>query len=510
VNEEEKRLYIKLAYGYYQNKEYKKAIELYEKLHKSDPDDFNVTNMLGDTYNKAKAPKKALEAYIDTMSTLERKGQNARTVKLAKKISRNFPDDNRVKNKLKNAMRLLMRDADRKSMHHEYQDARDILESIKEFSSEEYPVEFKLRQIEEEEKKYNERQERLQEKKPVKKEDSQQELIEKFDKMAQNYLNNGDFDGAVETYITALKLAPGNEDLRSKLHGVYVTIAQESAGEKVWQKIDGSPKDKIAEAKQRALEERHAKIIKEEEERAKQLLSDEDKIQQEYEQKEQEIIQAAATELKHKLDEAQKKQKLKEEEIQRIMREQEAKKRELLEKIKREAVEKFKKQKEKAAAAAAAEKSRDSGLRDQVEEKKPEPPVAPLPPVQPLPDLPEKETSGATSKLLENLRKTYQKPKIGEGADKPGAKPIKIELPPNPAAPPSAPAAVPVEAAPPEKDDVEVNEDTLDSLLTTAFIYVNQGLIKEALRIYNKVSEKYPDHPEAKQLITEITKKGKG
>jgi len=62
----------------------------------------------------------------------------------------------------------------------------------------------------------------------------------------------------------------------------------------------------------------------------------------------------------------------------------------------------------------------------------------------------------------------------------------------------------------PVKDDLIVNEDTLDSLFTTAFIYINQGLVKEALRIYNKITEKYPDHPEAKQLIEEITKRGKG
>jgi hypothetical protein len=31
---EEKKLYIKLAYGYYQGKEYKKALDLYEKIYK--------------------------------------------------------------------------------------------------------------------------------------------------------------------------------------------------------------------------------------------------------------------------------------------------------------------------------------------------------------------------------------------------------------------------------------------------------------------------------------------
>ena len=47
-------------------------------------------------------------------------------------------------------------------------------------------------------------------------------------------------------------------------------------------------------------------------------------------------------------------------------------------------------------------------------------------------------------------------------------------------------------------------------MVTTAFIYINQGMIKEALRIYNKASEKFPDNPDVKQLIVEITKKQSG
>jgi hypothetical protein len=57
------------------------------------------------------------------------------------------------------------------------------------------------------------------------------------------------------------------------------------------------------------------------------------------------------------------------------------------------------------------------------------------------------------------------------------------------------------------KDDIVVNGDTLDSLITTAYIYINQRMFKEALHIYNKITEKYPANQEAKQLITEITKR---
>ena len=48
MDAEEKKLTVKLAYGYYQNKDYNKAAQLYARLHESDKDDYNVSNMLGD------------------------------------------------------------------------------------------------------------------------------------------------------------------------------------------------------------------------------------------------------------------------------------------------------------------------------------------------------------------------------------------------------------------------------------------------------------------------------
>jgi tetratricopeptide (TPR) repeat protein len=500
VDQEEKTLYVKLAYQYYQNKEYKKAIDLYIKLSEADPDDFNVFNMLGDTYTKAGMQSKAGDAYADSMSILERKGQNLKVVKLCKKTIKTLPDDPRIKNKLRNAMRLLMRDAERKTMNHEYEEAREMYDTMKEFNSDEFPVSIKIAALNDEEQRYKEREKQLSDRRTGSRSGTQNELIEKFDKMAQNYLNNGDFDGAVETYITALKLAPGNQELRDKLHNVYFTIAQKSAGDKVWEKINTNPKDKIEEAKRQAVEERRAQILQEEESRARLLMDEEEKIQQEYEQKEMEIIQKAAFELKIKLDEAQKKEKLKEEEIQRIMKEQEGKKRELLEKIKREAVEKWKKQKEAIQSGAAAPAVAQAGPTPAAE-------IEYTP--KPAPDRP--------ANLMDHLKKAYETPKVGEGTELPESQKA--------AAPYLPTARVPVPAPRQEekkdeimddigevektvmKDDITVNDDTLDSLITMAYIYVNQGLFKEAMHVYNKITEKYPNNQEAKQLVNEITKK---
>ncbi len=455
MNEEEKKLSVKLAFTYYQNKEYKKAINLYKRLYEEDKNDFNILNMLGDAYLKDNQPKQAIEAYIATLIIFEQKEMYDKMVRLIKKLIKTYPDEQRLKNKLKIALRSLIHTAENKAIQHEYKEAKDIYENIKEFDNEEFPIIAKLKQVEEEEKIYQQRTKKIEE---TKKEtvSGNEDLIAKFDKMAQNYIKNGDYDGAVETYITALKLAPSNNDLRQKLHNVYLMIAQQSmgqqVGQQVWEKIDKSPVDKLAEAKRKALEERQMQIIKEEEERAKKLLEEEEKIQQELEQKEAEIIQAAAVELKQKLEDAQKKEKLKKEEIQRIMKEQEQKKRELLERAKKEAIEKWKKQRETFQQQAGKP----------VEEDK--------------------------SKIFDTLKKSYEVPKLGTEDDLLNKKENVQDN---------------------KMPEIEINNDNLDSIITTAYIYINQGQIKEALHIYNKIYEKFPDNPEVKHILEEITKRQK-
>ncbi len=509
MDSEEKKLYIKLAYGYYQNKEYKKALDLYEKIYKSDQDDFNLLNMLADTYLKLDIKDKSLEAYVSSISILERKEQHEKLIKLAKKIAKYFPEDQRIKNKLKNALRIMIKEAEKKITNHEFADARTIYEGIQDFDSSEYPVNFKLQELKVSEEEFAARSRKQEEIKREAPQDSQKDIISKFDKMAQNYMNNGDFDGAVETYITALKLSPGNEDLRAKLHRVYMTIASESTGEHVWDKLNKSPKDKLEEAKQKALEERHAQIMKDEEERARKMLDEEAAIQNEYEKKELAIIQAAAVELKTKLDEAQKNEKLKEEEVQRIMKEQEEKKRDLLEKLKREAIDKFKKQKEAIHAQVQSLKAA---------EKAPEP-AADNNFFEPRP--------ASKASLMDNLKKAYETPKVNINESdvqsvsndiKEMGKDIQVAKAPEPV---KAEPVKNMEGRDEIADDIGeadhapknlgeeiiVNDETLDSLITMSYIYIHQGVIKEAMRIYNKLSEKYPENKEVKGLLQEITKK---
>jgi tetratricopeptide (TPR) repeat protein len=491
VDAEEKKLYVKLAYGYYQNKEYKKAIDLYEKLYQSDVEDVNVLNMLSDAYTRAGNNLKALDTSVLALNIYEKKSQYDKVIKLVKKVLKHFPDEQRVKNKLKSAMRTMMREAEKKIMLNEFDGAREILENLKEFNNDEYPINLKIKELNDAEA----RQKALKFKKLEQESGDRpgqwtgNDLVDKFDRMAQNYLDNGDFDGAVETYITALKLSPNNQLLRDKLHKVYSTVAQKNSGERIWEKIENSPSVRLEEAKRRAVEDRQKKIMEEEEARARLLLEEEAKIQREYEEMELDIIQKAADELKNKLDEAQKKEKLKEEEIQRIMTEQEEKKRSLLEKIKREAIEKWNKQKEAIQKQVADTKAEETAAESN---SQPEP-----------------------KNIFDALKGAYEMPEISKPAEETAREAmVRREIPfeetRQPEAEKKGMAKLEEILSSPDqnvKDDIDVNEDTLDSLITTAYIYINQNLLKEALHIFNRVSEKYPENPEVKQILVDITKR---
>ena len=537
VDADEKKLYVKLANGYYQNKEYKKAIELYEKLSGAEPEDVNILNMLADSYSKTGNSLKALDGYVAALSIHEKKLQYDKMIRIIKKVIKTYPEEPRVKNKLKSTLRTMIRDAEKKVMDGEFDAARLIYESIGDFNSEEYPINIKIKELNDAEARHKSiKMKQMENEMQAKSYGTGNELVDKFDIMAQNYLNNGDYDGAVETYITALKLAPNDKGLREKLHRVYSIVASKGTGEKVWEKIDSSPKDKLEEIKRKAIEERNKKIMQEEEERARMLLEEEARMQGEYEKMELEIIQKAAVELKAKLDEAQKNEKLKAEEVQKIMKEQEEKKKMLLERLKQEAIDKWNRQKEEIM-----QKARESMPKPEPAAAPAEPAAASAPPEKKmvtvknepvqkqfnLDDLKKQPANGEEKKksLSDALKGAYALPTLAktaletakeiknakEEAPVPAAAPVPVSVPAQPSAAPLKMSSkfdeLIEDNETEERNDLEVNDDTLDSLITTAFIYINQNMLKEALHIYNKASEKYADNPEVKQIAAEVAKR---
>ncbi len=83
----DKKNIVKMAYIYFQEGRWDKAIEEYKKLIQLDPEDINTHNMLGDVFVKKGAPREAFEEYIKVSSDFSSRGQADKAAIVNKKIA---------------------------------------------------------------------------------------------------------------------------------------------------------------------------------------------------------------------------------------------------------------------------------------------------------------------------------------------------------------------------------------------------------------------------------------
>ena len=83
----DKKNIVKMAYIYFQEGRWDKAIEEYKKLIALDPEDINTHNMLGDVYVKKGASREAFEEYMKVSVDFSSRGQTDKAVIVNKKIA---------------------------------------------------------------------------------------------------------------------------------------------------------------------------------------------------------------------------------------------------------------------------------------------------------------------------------------------------------------------------------------------------------------------------------------
>src|SRR5579871_753062 len=83
----DKKNIVKMAYIYFQEGRWDKAIEEYKKLIALDPEDINTHNMLGDVYVKKGSSREAFEEYMKVSVDFSSRGQTDKAVIVNKKIA---------------------------------------------------------------------------------------------------------------------------------------------------------------------------------------------------------------------------------------------------------------------------------------------------------------------------------------------------------------------------------------------------------------------------------------
>ncbi len=83
----DKKNIVKMAYIYFQEGRWDKAIEEYKKLIALDPEDINTHNMLGDVYVKKGSTREAFEEYVKVSADFSSRGQSDKAAIVNKKIA---------------------------------------------------------------------------------------------------------------------------------------------------------------------------------------------------------------------------------------------------------------------------------------------------------------------------------------------------------------------------------------------------------------------------------------
>ena len=258
--------------------------------------------------------------------------------------------------------------------------------------------------------------------------------------LAEGYVSGGSLDEAIEVYQRILSQAPDDKAVRQALHHVYSLIAKQSTGEAPV--APGMAGDTSAAAAEFAKTAEAARL--EQEARRKEQEEAEAKLRAE-----EEARLMAEAEAKAK---AEEEARLKAEAEARLKAELEAKiKAETESRLKAEMEAKLKAEEERMRAA-------EESLRRAEESRKAA-----------------EEAARRAEELRTKAEEATRKLEAAAAARQPQAPH------PHPLAPVSAPA--------PAADDDELDEFTT---VTVAEIYTKQGLIEEALRIYQRILAKEP------------------
>jgi tetratricopeptide (TPR) repeat protein len=268
----------------------------------------------------------------------------------------------------------------------------------------------------------------------------QQEEHAMLMQLAEGYVSGGSLDEAIEVYQRILSQAPDDKAVRQALHHVYSLIAKQSTGEAPV--APGMAGDTSAAAAEFAKTAEAARL--EQEARRKEQEEAEAKLRAE-----EEARLMAEAEAKAK---AEEEARLKAEAEARLKAELEAKiKAETESRLKAEMEAKLKAEEERMRAA-------EESLRRAEESRKAA-----------------EEAARRAEELRTKAEEATRKLEAAAAARQPQAPH------PHPLAPVSAPA--------PAADDDELDEFTT---VTVAEIYTKQGLIEEALRIYQRILAKEP------------------
>ncbi|HVZ81013.1 MAG TPA: tetratricopeptide repeat protein, partial [bacterium] len=202
-----------MAYIYFQEGRWDKAVEEYKKLIALDPEDINTHNMLGDVYVKKGAAREAFEEYNKVSSDFTSRGQTDKAAIVNKKIAALdpallTPEAQKKQNLIKQTLKaeVAMEEGDMET-------AIEALNEVLKLDSENLGAFYKLGEL-------------------FEKKGQVQEAVKQYQMLGNAFLKNRLYKKAQELFAKVVALDPSSTEAHANLASLYVKQGSEGDAKK--------------------------------------------------------------------------------------------------------------------------------------------------------------------------------------------------------------------------------------------------------------------------------------
>ncbi len=214
----DKKNIVKLAYLYFQEGRWDNAVEEYKKLLDLDPEDTNIHNMLGDVYVKKNAVMSAYEEYSKVVADLINRGQADKAALINKKIARLDSAQLSPEAQQKQNLIQLHVKAEEALVENRVEEAVEIYSRILKLDSEDLIVAAKLAELEEKTGRIP-------------------DAVEQYNRIGESFLNSHLFKKAQEMFKRVVTMDPQNTAAHLQLAKIYIKQGSESDAKKEYLNI---------------------------------------------------------------------------------------------------------------------------------------------------------------------------------------------------------------------------------------------------------------------------------
>lgn len=210
---EDKKNIVKMAYIYFQEGRWDNAIEEYQKLIALDSEDWNARSMLGDVYVKKGDFRQAYEAYSAVLKEMQARGQIDKVKILQRKILALKPETLPPEAQKRRRILELISESEKAMEEGRFEDAQRALDEVVQLDPESIQAAVQLGEL-------------------LQQQGKKTEAARQFLQVAQSFMKNRLLRRAQEFFQKVEALDPGNIEARQQLAQIFVKQGSESDAKK--------------------------------------------------------------------------------------------------------------------------------------------------------------------------------------------------------------------------------------------------------------------------------------